>query len=72
MMQLEEIRYPKPEIPEPDGECPKCDGDLYHGTIPCPSGISGCCVLHYGYSCWSCGAVFRAINEKNGSEDKGS
>lgn len=57
---LEEIQFPKPESPKLTGDiCPKCGGGITHGPIPCPDGKPGCCVMHYGFICISCGGMFQ-------------
>ncbi len=57
---MNEVIYPTPENKKPncDDKCPVCRGDMRHGIIPCPDGLSGCCVGHYGYTCLVCGRVF--------------
>jgi hypothetical protein len=58
---LKEVKYPTPK-PNTDMRCPKCGGALNHGSIACPDGRPGCLVLHYGYTCWECGAVWQRCN----------
>ena len=38
--------------------CPKCKGSLWFGFVPCPDGMPGCCVAHYGYRCEQCDRKF--------------
>ena len=42
-------------------KCPSCKSHLYHGRVPCPDGKSGCCVLHYGYRCFTCNKIFKEV-----------
>ena len=53
-----EIVYPKRVFKGEDEPCPKCNGIVVYGMIPCPDGRPGCCVCHYGYTCLGCGATF--------------
>ena len=62
MSKWERVVYQAPKI-EIGGECPNCKGPLVFGSIPCPDGISGCCVLHHGYKCLKCGAVWRKVTD---------
>ena len=56
---LREVVYPQNRGGKSSGiSCPKCNGTLYYGFIPCPDGKPGCAVAHYGYTCGGCGAVF--------------
>lgn len=58
--ELKEIVYPKNEIQYSDKECPNCkEKKMSHGPISCPDGLPGCCVLHFGYTCYNCGKVFQ-------------
>jgi len=60
---LKEINFPKPEQQKLTGDtCPKCGGGITHGPIPCPDGKPGCCVMHYGFICVSCGKMFQKEN----------
>ena len=59
---LEMWEPPKPRDPldsPAPGSCPRCHGPVVRGPIPCPEGKPGCCVLHYGLKCASCGALLR-------------
>lgn len=38
--------------------CPDCGGSMEATSIPCPDGIPTCLVLHYGYLCSMCGAMW--------------
>ena len=60
--QMEEIHYPKHTLKDfgytRNGNCPKCGGELWYGTAPCPEGKLGCAVLHHASQCQSCGSHF--------------
>ncbi len=59
---MKEVIYKKPEIP-PDRyhnqPCQVCGGKLVKDAIPCPDGIIGCLVRHYGFICESCFRIFQ-------------
>ena len=58
--KLKEIDYTKKQPPpNTDMRCPKCNGEMSRGSIPCPEGIPGCLVYHIGYMCIKCGSVFQ-------------
>jgi hypothetical protein len=41
---------------EPSGTvCPACGGAMTRGPVPCPDGVPGCLVLHFGLMCSKCG-----------------
>lgn len=62
---MREIKEIEPYTPEQQGyknaskDCPKCHGPLYFGSVRCTDGMPGCCVNHFGYVCWKCGAQFQ-------------
>ena len=42
-----------------DMACPTCcpHDTTSHGIIPCPDGLAGCLVAHFGERCDACGAI---------------
>jgi transposase len=63
------MEWHKVELVEPppntDKACPECGGAMDFGAIPCPEGRIGCLVLHRGYTCRECGAIWRARRIKD-------
>lgn len=61
--ELREVVIPSPlwtaPFEESDRTCPRCNGALVFGPIPCPDGRSGCCVNHLGFTCTECGRMFQ-------------
>jgi len=56
---MKEIIYPEKKYKYEDKKCPNCKKKkLVWGQIPCPEGIEGCMVMHYGYQCHNCGKIF--------------
>ena len=56
-VKFKEIKIEK-QNKEYHDKCPKCNGDLIYDLIPCPDGINGCLVAHYGYICNKCNKIF--------------
>ena len=60
---LREIKLPNndfnnPNISPSETPCPSCSKRVTNGPIPCPDGIPGCLVIHYGLRCSKCGKFF--------------
>ena len=45
--------------------CPDCGGNIDYGDVSCPDERYGCLVVHYGYGCKDCKAVFDISFEKD-------
>lgn len=59
---------PAPQRIYEDGACPVCgEAKVYLSVIPCPDGIPGCAVLHYGHICDNCGAILQ--RQENGGDE---
>ena len=58
---MQEVIYSKPEHSKSNTEekCPSCTGSMRYGDIPCPDGIEGCLVIHYGFECLKCGKIYK-------------
>lgn len=59
---------PGPHRQYKEGPCPSCgEAKVCRSVIPCPDGIPGCAVEHYGYICDNCGAILQR-QENGGGE----
>lgn len=38
--------------------CEDCGYNIEHGNIPCPDGLTMCCVAHHGMRCTNCGRQY--------------
>lgn len=57
MNELKEIIIPSHDREEKYDErpCPHCgQKKLKYGSIPCPDGMAGCLVAHFGLTCMNC------------------
>lgn len=53
---------PAPQRSYEDDVCPTCGAaKIYKGVVPCPDGIAGCLVLHWGYRCDGCGVILQRV-----------